>query len=378
MALDHLTFPAPTICYHIISITAVFLALGLGLALGTSFGNRALVSSLQTTQRKLDREVKDKRATNSRLEAEASRRRERDERFEQQAVVGPLLARQLDTVPLLLVAPTGIDDTSLNLLRSAITTSGANFAGTLRLDRRLTLDGDNATKLAVILGVPDNTTRPELRRMLVRDFAALLRAGAKPPAGGSTVTTTTTTAPATAPTSTVPGDTAAPTTAGATTAPVTPTTTPEVPTVGEAPLVTRLRDGGFVQFEPPANGDKSDPVALSGNYRYVFASGPGADLPDADLLLPLVRASAATRDVPIVVVSAAVGDDPEAVRTSVVGPIRGDSAVNQAVSTVDNIESFDGIAATILALQEMGQGRQGHYGVGAGATAPLPPVPNRP
>ncbi len=363
--------------YHIISITAVFLALGLGLALGTSFGNRALVSSLQTTQRSLDKEVKEKRTTNSRLEAEATQAGERAERFEQQAVLGPLLAGALDNVPVLLVAPTGIDDHSLTLLRTALTTSGADFAGTLRLDRRLVLDGDNAAKVAAILGLPQTTPRAELRRVLVRELAATFRAGAapapgpsSPPADGTTSTTvpgntSPSTTGVTGPSTTTPGGTVATTTA------------PDSATTLEPKLITDLREGGFLQLEPPENGDKSDPIVLDGNYRYLFVSGPGTDVPDDDLLLPLVRALGAD-DVPVVLASAAVGNDPESTRTSVVGPIRADSTVNQSVSTVDDLESFDGIAATILAVQEAGAGRRGHYGVGEGATAPLPPVPDQP
>ncbi len=359
--------------YHIISITAVFLALGLGLALGTSFGNRALVSSLQNTQRSLDREVHSKRDENSKLRAEAAQAKERSDRFAQQAVLGPLVSGQLEGVPVLMIAPTGIDEASLTRVRTALTTSGASFAGTLRIDRRFALEGDNAAKAATILNLPVTTPRADLRRRLVNELAAALRQGATisgvTPTTAPATSTTTTTEPA--------GST---TTAGPSASSTSTTTAPTGETAaGQEPaVITALRDAGFLQLEPPDNGSKSDPIVLDGGYRYLFVSGPGADLPDADLLLPLVRALAESPGVPVVVASAAVGDDPEAVRTQVVGPIRDDPAVSQSVSTVDDLESFQGIAATVLALQEAGSGRHGQYGVGQGATAPLPPVPNGP
>jgi hypothetical protein len=352
--------------YHIISITAVFLALGLGLALGTSFGNRALVDSLQNRQGALDKEVKEKRSTNSRLESEANQAAERAKKFEEQAVAGPLIKGQLDTVPVLMVAPTGIDDESLASLRTAVTTSGADFAGTLRLDSRLDLDGDNATKLAAILGVPETTSRAELRKELTKQLADVLRAGAKAPTDTPTTEPPTTLPGAT--TTTLPGAPPAPTTE----APTEPSST------AEPPLITALRDGGFLHLEPPDNGESSDPLVLGGNYRYIFVTGPGADVADSDLLLPLVQDLGATAGVPLLVATAAVPPDPEANRTVALKPIRDDAALTKNVSTVDDLESFDGVAAAILGVQELGDGRHGQYGWGEGATSPLPPVPAKP
>lgn len=344
--------------YHIISITAVFLALGLGLALGTSFGNRALVGSLQDRQTTLDREVTDKRSTNAKLQAELAQAKDRADKFEQQAVIGPMMSGQLKQVPVLLVAPNGIDGESLDRLKTALTTSGADFAGTLRLDRRLSLDGDNATKIASILGAGSSASRSDLRKQLVSALVNVLATGAKRPAGGGSTTTTAPESGTTTTSTTSPGD---------------------IPSgTKEATLITALRNGGFLRFEPPENGKSSDQVVLDGGYRYVFVSGPGADLSDDALLQPLVKSLSTSSDIPVVVASAAVGSDPESVRLAVVGPIRDDSSVSQSVSTVDDLESFDGIAATILAIQELGTGNHGQYGVGAGATAMLPPVPTSP
>ena len=83
---------------------------------------------------------------------------------------------------------------------------------------------------------------------------------------------------------------------------------------------------------------------------------------------------AATGPTPVVVASAAVGDDPERTRNAVVGPIRSDEPLKKNVSTVDDLESFDGLAAVVLAVEDLDNDVHGHYGVGDGATS-LPPAP---
>ena len=55
-----------------------------------------------------------------------------------------------------------------------------------------------------------------------------------------------------------------------------------------------------------------------------------------------------------------------------VGPIRQSNPLNKNVSTVDDLESFDGDAAVVLALEDLND-LHGHYGVGNGASSLLPP-----
>lgn len=363
--------------YHIISITAVFLALGLGLALGTSFGNRALLDSLRGTQGRLSTEVREKRATNAKLEAAANQRRERDDQFVDDAVKSPLMQGRLDQVPVLMVAPAGIDQKVLDRLRSALTASGARFAGILRLDKRLALEGDNLVKMAQLLHSSSTSPAP-VRRELVRQLSAVLLQGTQPsglPPPTSTPSTSSTTSPTGSSTTvaSAPGPTSKPTVSTTIAAGGA-----ESPSSTEAQLITDLRSEGFVTFEPSENGDKSDPLALDGDFRYLFVSEPGVDLADSALVIPLLRQMADRGDVPAVLASAALGAEPDASREAVVGPVRTDDVMAGRISTVDDLENIDGIAATVLALAEVSDGRHGHYGWGAKATAALPPVPKGP
>ena len=139
-------------------------------------------------------------------------------------------------------------------------------------------------------------------------------------------------------------------------------------------LLTALRDGGWVAYQPPDGGTGDDLLLTTGGYRYVMVSGPDPAVPDSDFLLPTLQAMAAAGPTPVVVASAAVGANPERTRTAVVGPIRSDERLKKNVSTVDDLEQFGGLAAVVLAVGNLDNDVHGHYGFGDGAT-PLPPAP---
>jgi len=52
--------------------------------------------------------------------------------------------------------------------------------------------------------------------------------------------------------------------------------------------------------------------------------------------------------------------------------VRSDKAARSAVSTVDTLDAPSGVIATVFALAEQAVGRSGSYGIGPGADAPLP------
>lgn len=70
-----------------------------------------------------------------------------------------------------------------------------------------------------------------------------------------------------------------------------------------------------------------------------------------------------------------VAGDPESYgEDGLIGAIRSDGTTNAAVSTVDNANVASGRISTIYALAAEAQGRAGQYGVGEGAQ-PVPPLP---
>ncbi len=152
-------------------------------------------------------------------------------------------------------------------------------------------------------------------------------------------------------------------------------------------LVQRLVDAGFLDYEPPASGppDPAD-FAPGAGLRLVAISGEGALVPDATVLLPLLEQVSSTAEAgrpgPVVVAAQRgpafdpappEGADPDAARIVFVGPIRDDEDLRARVSTIDDLELAPGLVALVLALEHGAGGQYGHYGLGEGAQALLPP-----
>ncbi len=321
--------------YHIVSITAVFLALGIGIATGSTFLGKATVDQISKNVDSARKQVQETRAENDRLREEVERLEERGTALTEQAT-GRLFEGRLDDVPVVVVAAPGVDEDSLDALTAALEGSAARFEGTLTATDKLALDEGAAADLAEIL----DTTVSEpaaLRRILVSRLADVMLAAAR---RSPIAVTTTTTAPD-------PGE-------------------------GRA-LVQALIRGGFIDYSPaPGGGATTEDLLADDGYRYVVVSGPEPDLPDADFLQPLLRELTADRPAPVVVASAATGDDAEKVRGAVIGPLLEDDRISDRISTVDDLEQFSGVAAVVIALEDLGEGRRGHFGVGEGASAQLP------
>ena len=64
-----------------------------------------------------------------------------------------------------------------------------------------------------------------------------------------------------------------------------------------------------------------------------------------------------------------------AAATGLVGAVRADSALASAVSTVDNANGAAGQIATVFALNQQAAGHAGQYGVESNAQSPFPPTP---
>lgn len=326
--------------FHVVSITAVFLALGIGIGIGTTFIDDATITRLEANLDDLEARLVETNTRNDELASEVGRLRERAEQFAGEASPR-LLGGHLEDVPVMVLAVEGVDGASIDGVRQSVVDADAALWGTLWLTDRLALEDEEATvELAQIVRIiSDDPAR--IRRLLVLELGDVLddtlrpvRVPAEP--DGTPVPTTSTTAP-------TPDD-----------------------------LLTDLVTSGFVDWE--AGPDAPDEPALPRGARLLVVSGTGAVLAPEDLLVPLLGELTETGAVPVVAGSAAVGDDAEARRSEFVEPLR-EGAVGERLSTVDDLESFGGWAAAVLALEDAGQGRFGHYGVAGSADRLLPVLP---
>lgn len=303
--------------YHIVSLVAVFLALGLGIVMGSTVIDRVTVDALNSNLEDVRRSVGAIRDENGRLKGQVDHGRAFAE-----TTRDLLLRGHLRGIPVMVVAVAGIDRGPVDELRQALVRAEATVQGTIWFSSRMRLASDaDVRALAAALELP--VDRPEVLRR--QALAKVASAGEAAPSDASPL----------------------------------------------APLDT----AGFLTYEgpPPATATTvSVPSSLASlplaNTRYIVVSGAGAEVGDDVVAVPLVQAYAQATGR---VVAAESGEDTQGGRAVFVGLLRGD-VFSARVSTVDNLESAMGQSAAVLALEELGVPRFGHYGVGPGAQRVLP------
>ena len=322
--------------FHIVSIVAVFLALGIGVLVGATVVDQGAVQLSEATLRNV---------TQERTAAHAQVRDLRNElgvwdTFAEQAR-GGLLAGRLADVPVLVVAVDGVEQRVVDDLRGWVRTAGAVDEGALWLGDKLDLDSaDDVAALGGLL-TSSGSSAPILRGELVGRLAATFAVAAvpatPPAAAPGEPSTTTTTAPPAAPT-------------------------------GE--FLVALRGGGFVRYDAPDDDRDLLSVPRAGT-RLVLVSSAGAHIPSGELPLPLVRGFAQAG---ALVVAAEPAPD-EGKRSGLVGAVRTDPVTAARIATVDGVDEFFGQVAVVLALADAAAGRIGHYGTASDAQSLLPVPP---
>lgn len=303
--------------YHIVSLVAVFLALGLGIVMGSTVIDRVTVDALNDRLDVVQRSQGAIREENGRLGQQVKQGQDFAVTTRDQ-----LLRGHLRNVPVMVVAVAGVDRRPVDELRQALAGAQATMEGTIWFTAKMRLTGDGDVRaLATALDLPLGSADVVRRQALAKVAAARETAAA------------------------------------------------------EASPLAALQIAGFLTYEAPplaTSTTTSTPVSLSAlplaNTRYLVVSGAGAEVGDDAVAVPLVQAYAQASGR---VVAAESGVDTDGGRAVFVGLLRGDTLAAR-LSTVDNIESPMGQTAAVLALEDLGVPRFGHYGVGPGAQRILP------
>ncbi|MGE3835345.1 MAG: copper transporter, partial [Acidimicrobiia bacterium] len=163
--------------FHIVSLVAVFLALGVGVIMGTAVIDSAVVDRLEAQQRGLESRIEDVTSENGDLRRELRALESIDQDLA--ADGGPLLLRdELADVPVVLVTVKGIAEGPVRGLLDQLDAAGADVVAVVRLDGRLGVDGDDgdaADDLAEALGLPADTSAATLRATAITRLATALR-----------------------------------------------------------------------------------------------------------------------------------------------------------------------------------------------------------
>lgn len=307
--------------YHLVSIIAVFLALAVGIVLGTTALKGPVLDDLRDNIKRLS---SDKRVLESDVGILRGQVKVADDFA---ATVGPGLVRGTlaDQRVLLVTTP----ETPSDVVQRVVTLlgeSGATVTGQLRMLPTMS-DPQRAKVVEDLVAevVPAGVDLPDGDP--VQRATAELAAALTTPARGKSVEN------------------------------------------GEAQaVVSGFEEADLVQF------DSAGPTLLQATLAVVL-SGP-APVGDAeegpirqrDAVLSL--AAALDRRARGAVVA---GPATSATQRGVVGALREDSSRAAEVSAVDNADRGVGQVAVVLALAEQARGRSGQYGAGPRATAPLPP-----
>ncbi|MGV9827701.1 copper transporter [Gordonia sp. NPDC003429] len=301
---------------HAISLAAVFLALALGLFLGSGFVGDQMNSLTGTSRDRVGALEKERDGLRDQLTTANG--------FTT-AVAGRLVANQLRGQSVLVVTVPNASDGDVDAIRKLIVGAGGTVSGQVGLTPQL-LGDQKAEQLGTIV---DQTIPPgvSLRAELVDSGGRtgdLLGALLLERAGQTSVSA---------------GD--------------------------RGTGLQALRDGGFIGYA----GNTVRPADL-----VVFVTGgafPADSGAQGQLVARLAAAMTARAQG-----GAVVGRSGSAAQGSPIGVIRGDPSLNDAVSTVDNVDQQMGQITTVLALNAESDGRTGAYGTGPGAKAITVPAPS--
>ena len=352
--------------YHIVSLTAVFLAIGIGLTLGSTFLDRATVDNLQGQLENLETRLDERNERISELEGRLGGEEQIRDSLDEQAV--GLLAGQLEDVPVAVFASRGVDEPDVRGALRALVAAGADVQGIFWFTNRW--DVDETAEVDDLSSALDETSDDpsRLRRMAIsvlaeelRDRQATLVTGDEEPGDGPAAPTT--------------DDPAAPATDDPTLEPTEPTTTDPQPDIGptapSTPVLRGLIENGFVDYEAVPEGPEL-PLLAEGT-RLLLVGG-STDVPDDLVLEPLVDRMARAAVSPLLAVAGSARAEDGQI-SDLVSVIRESEQLREIVPTVDDLEHFDSWAAMVLAMADAAEGVVGHYGVADGASRLLPPLP---
>ncbi len=339
--------------FHLVSLIAVFLALALGVVVGSTVIDRAIVDGLEAQIDRVERNAEEQRRKNNEL----SQRLERLEVFEEQ--VAPfVLEDRLPEVPIVLLATRGVNEDAVRNLVAAMRRAGAAAPAIIWLEPSWALvDPEPRQALRELFDRADGDG-DVLRRAAVTAIARRIQTGGT----GEAVPATTTTAVETTTTS-VPD----------TTSEAEETTSTTVPDLPDVDVFEALEEADLIEFDLAGAAEFDRATYPGPGARVVVVSGPEARVSADVLFLPLVAALA---EEPLLTLAADVPpDDTEQATAEVVGRVRGNGDLGDEISTVDSVDRLIGRLASVLALEELGRGQVGHYGLGPGASRQLPEIP---
>jgi hypothetical protein len=305
--------------YHVISIAAVFLALALGVVLGSTAISDRLLSGLSSNRDDLGRQVSDLQAERNALNAQLANADVFGAAVGPRIVSGALRGRSVVFVTTADAAPADRD-----ALTGLLSSAGATVTGELQLTDAFT----------------DPARSDQLSELSTRLLPAGLRLPTASDAGtlaGGLLGSLLLINPNNGKAQATPAETTA--------------------------VLAGLGDGGFV---------RSGPRVLPAQLVVVLTGGASRGNGSGDRAGILARFATQLDHAGGGAVLA--GRSGSADGNGAIGVVRADTAAASVLSTVDDVNTAAGRVVSVLALAEQAQGRAGRYGAGGNAQAMVPAI----
>jgi hypothetical protein len=305
--------------FHIVSITAVFLAIAIGVIVGTTYVDRAVVDTLETRVDRVSKNLDARQAEIDDLSDQVH-----DLRGYAGASAPFAVSGRLHDVPLVLVAVRGVSSDAANQTVALARKAGASVPGVAWLEEKWTLsDAADHDALAAAAGVSAQGSNARVRSSALAALVAALG--------------------------------------------------PQLPgtDAGLAPqLLDRMVQAGFLTVDPQGNGAPSLGSKAGRSPRLLLVTGTNAAPALATVAVQLARTGVGDH-LPAVVADAFVQHDDGPKRAATLHDLVDDDLSKQ-LAVVDDLELPEGQAASLLALATPEASRNQHYGYGSGADGILP------
>ncbi|MBE1489096.1 copper transporter [Plantactinospora soyae] len=305
--------------YHVVSLTAVFLALAIGLVVGTAALNGPVADSLKERVSGLSKSNEQLRESVNSLETEVKREEDFVTEAAPHMLKGTLAGRRV----LLFVLPSGEEHAEgvTEMARLA----GASITGQVNIQEKFIHPDNNF----VLLGVAAKAARPTIPDVglpgsdgVEKSSALLASALLDRPEGGSLVTD-----------------------------------------ADRRAVLDDYSEAGYLTVKDKISGPAEAVVIVSGQ-SYVDREAAKKDASVVRLADQLDKAAVA-----VVAGSGSSGGN-------LVAEVRRDPALSKSISTVDNANTVAGQVVTALSLgRQFADKQAGAFGVGAGAESLLPELP---
>lgn len=309
--------------YHVVSLTAVFLALAIGLVVGTAALNGPVADSLNQRVSELRKDNTQLRDQVSGLQEEVKKEEDFAAEMAQVVLPGRLTGRKV----LMVTLPNGRDQA--DQVRTMLTTAGATITGRIEMQDSFFLPG-NAEELLYLAssaaqptipatGLPSNSDGVETASALLASGVLDRTQGTPPSAADITA------------------------------------------------LLTAYEKAKYISYADAGKDkvtEQAQAVVVVAGLPYVDKDSVQKDQAVVTMVSQFDKQGA------VVVAGNGASDG------NVVAAIRGDGALVKSISTVDNSNTPQGQVVAALATAEMvNQGKAGQYGLGAGAASMMPQQP---